>query len=75
MSSEKVAVLPRNPGLFPANRECRRCGAKPLSRNNPGNICGPCNNGVWEEGEDEIAQRQREYREESAREAREDLAA
>ena len=31
----------RNPGLYEANRPCRACSAV-LSRNNPRDICAPC---------------------------------
>lgn len=41
----------RKPGPYEADRACRVCGAKPLSRNNPSDICAPCNRGEWEEGE------------------------
>jgi hypothetical protein len=49
MSATKLRSHERNPGIFPADRACRNCGAKPLSRNNPSDICAPCNRGEWEE--------------------------
>lgn len=53
MSVEQVKPpTTRKPGLYPAGRRCEGCGAK-LSRNNPGEICAPCNNGQWKEGEGE----------------------
>jgi hypothetical protein len=41
----------RKPGPYPADRECRGCGARPLSRNNPSDYCAPCSGGDWLPGE------------------------
>lgn len=38
----------RQPGPYKANRACKRCGAKPLSRYNGTDLCAPCNGGDWD---------------------------
>lgn len=36
----------RKPGPYAADRTCAECGAR-LSRNNPLDLCAPCNGGDW----------------------------
>jgi len=58
VSTVKTKRHERNPGPYPAERECKGCGAKPLSRYHAGDYCAPCQGGEWH-NPDELDERRR----------------